>query len=136
MPLCPIKWHPLKFFAKLHKHPLLIADIVKGAVSDLRQFLPTKSPWKIMINLCLNIWFIKTSNCQQSFFGKRSRQKKHKFFIFLKDRYFVMGSPIDMNVGVFWETSGLSKMCGFSTFPEIQPKFCQFECQNLTAFKK
>ena len=31
----------------------------------------------------------------------RSRQKKHKFFIFLKDRYFVMDGPIDMNVGVF-----------------------------------
>ena len=27
--------------------------------------------------------------------------KKHKFFIFLKGRYFVVGGPIDMNVGVF-----------------------------------
>ena len=26
---------------------------------------------------------------------------EHKFFIFLKGRYFVMGSPVDMNVGVF-----------------------------------
>ena len=29
------------------------------------------------------------------------KKKKHKFFIFLKDRYFVMGNPIDMNDGVF-----------------------------------
>ena len=28
-------------------------------------------------------------------------QKKHKFFIVLKGRYFVMGGRIDMNVGVF-----------------------------------
>ena len=25
--------------------------------------------------------------------------------MYLKGRYFVMGGPIDMNVGVFWETS-------------------------------
>ena len=44
---------------------------------------------------------------------------------------------------------GLSKTCGFATFPEIQPKLCQFEIQpklcqfecrkveqNSTAFKK
>ena len=48
--LCPIKWRPLNFFVKLHKSPLLIASIVKGAVSGLRQFLATESPWKIMKN--------------------------------------------------------------------------------------
>ena len=58
-----------------------------------------------MINLCPIIWFIEISKCQQSYFGKRSRQKNHKFFIFLKGRYFVMGGSIDMNVGAFWETS-------------------------------
>ena len=35
---------------------------------------------------------------------------------------------------------GLSKMCGFATFPEIQLRLCHFECQkgdqNSTAFKK
>ena len=36
--------------------------------------------------------------------------KKQKVFIFLKDHYFVMGGPIDMNLCVFWETSkGLLK---------------------------
>ena len=32
---------------------------------------------------------------------KKEPPKKHMFFIFLKDRYFVMGGLIDMNVGVF-----------------------------------
>ena len=33
---------------------------------------------------------------------------------------------------------GLSKKCGFATFPEIQPNLCQFKKveQNSTAFKK
>ena len=48
MPLCPIKWRPLKVFAKLHKSLLLIANTVKGAVSGMRQFLATESFWKIM----------------------------------------------------------------------------------------
>ena len=39
-----MKWQPLKFFAKLHKSPLLIASIVKGAVLGLRQFLATEIP--------------------------------------------------------------------------------------------
>ena len=32
---------------------------------------------------------------------EKGAAKKHKFFIFLKGCYFVMGSPIDMNVDVF-----------------------------------
>ena len=43
VPLCPIKWRPFKVFVKLHKSPLLLANIVKGAVSDLRLFLATES---------------------------------------------------------------------------------------------
>ena len=35
------------------------------------------------------------------FLKKRSRQKKRKFFIFLKSPYFVMGGSIDMNICVF-----------------------------------
>ena len=58
MPLCPLKWWPLKFFAKLRKSPLLISNIVKGAVSGLRQFLTTESPWKIMNN---TFYFILTN---------------------------------------------------------------------------
>ena len=32
---------------------------------------------------------------------KKGATKKQTFFIFLKSCYFVMGSPIDMNVDVF-----------------------------------
>ena len=32
---------------------------------------------------------------------KGTAKKKHKFFIFLNGRYFVMGGPVDMNVDVF-----------------------------------
>ena len=36
------------------------------------------------------------------YFEKGAAKKKNsKFFIFLKGRYFVIGGPIDMNVGVF-----------------------------------
>ena len=50
VPLCPIKWQLLKFFTKLHESCLLIYNIIKGAVSGLRQFLATENPWKIMKN--------------------------------------------------------------------------------------
>ena len=52
-----------------------------------------------MINRCSNIWFNKNLKCHQF------KKTKHNFFIFLKTHYFVMGGSIDMNVGVFWETS-------------------------------
>ena len=35
------------------------------------------------------------------FILKKKPPKKHKFFMFLRGRYFVMGGPIDMNVDVF-----------------------------------
>ena len=34
------------------------------------------------------------------FILKKESLKKHKFFIHLKGRYFVMGGLIDMNIGV------------------------------------
>ena len=58
MPLCSIKWRPLKFFQKLHKNPLLIAKTVKVAVSGLRQFLATETTWKIIKNI---FYFILTN---------------------------------------------------------------------------
>ena len=39
LPLSSIKWRPLKVFTKLLESPLLLANIVKGALSDLRVFL-------------------------------------------------------------------------------------------------
>ena len=35
---------------KLYKSPLLIADIIKGAVSGIGQFLRTEKLWKLMKN--------------------------------------------------------------------------------------
>ena len=35
VPLCPIKLRPFKVFVELHKSPLVIVDIIKGAVLGL-----------------------------------------------------------------------------------------------------
>ena len=63
------------------------------------------------------------------FILKKRAAKKHKFFISLKSRYFVMGGPIDLNVGLFWETSA-----GFlSIVLQLCPKYgqlCQFNNQK------
>ena len=46
----------LKIFCEITQKP--IVNIVKGAVSSLRQFLATESPWKIMKN---TFYFILTN---------------------------------------------------------------------------
>ena len=35
------------------------------------------------------------------FFMKKEPPKRHNFFIYLKDRFFVMGGPYVMSFGVF-----------------------------------
>ena len=101
---------PLKFFANLHKSPLLIASIVKGAVSGLRQFLATESPWKIMKNafyfiltnlllgnqilliLCIlikpNVWYLWSLKILAI-----KRWFPFNFAKILQDRHFVVGGP-------------------------------------------
>ena len=73
VPLCPMKWWPFKVFVNLQKSFLLIANIVKGAGSGLRQFLATGSPWKLMKNafhFILNAPFVlKIFKCLSWFFG-------------------------------------------------------------------
>ena len=32
---------------------------------------------------------------------KKSRKKNHKFFVYVKGRYFMMCDPTDMNVGMY-----------------------------------
>ena len=55
-------------------------------------------------------------------FWKKEPPKKYKLFIFLKRRYYVMGGPIDTNVGVFRETSvGFLK----SVVLQLLPKYSQ-----------
>ena len=51
VPLFPMKCRPFKNFAKLREITLLIGNTVQGAVSGLRQFLATDSPWKMMKNV-------------------------------------------------------------------------------------
>ena len=88
-----------------------------------------------MINLCPNILFIKISKCLQFLFWKRSRKKRHKFFILLKDRYFVMGGPINMNVGVFWETSvGFLKSVVLQLFPKYSQSNVNLNVKSRAKF--
>ena len=58
------------------------------------------------------------------------KKKKHKLLIFLKSRYFVTSGSIDMNVGVFWETSvGFLKIVVVQLFPKYSQSYANFECQ-------
>ena len=53
------------------------------------------------------------------FILKKEPPNKRTFFIILKDRYFLMGGPTDMNIGVFWETSvGFLKSVVLQLFPK------------------
>ena len=72
-----------------------------------------------MINLCQNVFYsLKTPNVSNLFL-KNKPPKKHNFFVFFKGRYFVIGGPIDMNVGVFCETSvSLLKRVVLQLFPK------------------
>ena len=47
--------------------------------------------------------------------------------MFLRCRYFVMGSPIDKNVKVFWETSvGFLKCVVLQVFPKYSQSYVNF----------
>ena len=76
----------------------------------------------------------------ETFWKKRSHQKKHKSFIFLIGCYFIVGGLIDMNVGVFWETSVdflKSVICNFSrNIAKVMSIWMSKVEQNSTAFKK
>ena len=67
------------------------------------------------------------------------KEPPKKKIIFLKGRYFVMGGPIEMNVGVFWETSGgFLKSVVLQLFPKYNQSYVNLNVksrQNSTAFK-
>ena len=64
---------------------------------------------------------------------KEPLKKKQFFFIFLKDYFFLMGGPIDINVDVFWETSvGFLKSVLFKVMSIWMSKVAK----NSTVFKK
>ena len=115
-------------------------EVATSLARNFNNGWPLHLTFSNIINLCQNIWFIKNSKCQHFFIWIRRCQKKHKFFIFLKGCYFVMGSPIDMNVGEFWETSvGFLKVwiCYFSqNTAKVMSTWMSKVGQNSTAFKK
>ena len=120
------RWFPFNFAKNLQgryyvvgepKNFKLLADISfdsdfqKNVLSTTRNFnenWPLYLSFSNMITLCPNIWFIKNWKYQQFLFWKKELQKNISFSFFLKGRYFVMGGPIDMNVGVFWKYMSLS----------------------------
>ena len=79
-------------------------EVAASTARNFNNSWPLYLRFSNMINLCLNIWFIKNWKYQKILFCKRGCQKNLKLSIFLKGLHFVMGGPIDLNVGVFWET--------------------------------
>ena len=73
-------------------------------------------------------------------FKKKEPSKETQIFHISKGRYLVMGGPIDMNVGVFWETSvGVPKSVVFKSSRNIDKVMLIWMSkvdQNSTAFKK
>ena len=69
------------------------------------------------------------------FILKKEPPKKHKFFIFLKSCYFEMGASIDMNVGVFWETSvGFLKSVVLQLFPKYSQSYANLNVKSRPKF--
>ena len=69
------------------------------------------------------------------FILKKEPTKKHKCFIFLKGRYFVMGEPIDMNVDVFRETSvGFVKRVIFQLLMKYSQSYVNLNVKSRAKF--
>ena len=64
--------------------------------------------------------------------------QKKNFFVFLRGRYFLMGSSIDMNFDVFLETSvGFLKCVVLQLFPKYSQSYVILNVKKYkTAFKK
>ena len=64
---------------------------------------------------------------------KKEPLKKHKFLIFLKGRYFVIGGSIDMNV--FWENSvGLLKSVVVQLFSKYSRSYANSNVKSRPKF--
>ena len=64
-------------------------------------------------------------------------KEKHKFFIVLKGRYFVMGGRIDMNVDVFWETSvGFLKSVVLQLFSKYSQSNVNWNVKSRAKFNR
>ena len=73
------------------------------------------------------------------FILKKAPSKQAENFHFLKCHYFVIGGPIDMNVGVFWENFlSFLKIAVLQRFPKIAkfvPIWMKKLGQSLMALK-
>ena len=69
---------------------------------------------------------------------KKEPQKKHIFLIFLKDRYFVMGGSIDMNVIVFSAcfSVGFIKSVVVQIFPKHSQSYANLNIKSRPKLKK
>ena len=60
---------------------------------------------------------------------------KHKFFIFLKNRYFVVTDSVDMNVCVLWETFvGFPKSAVLKLFPKCSQNYANLNVKSKPKF--
>ena len=110
-------------------------EVATSTARNFNNSWPLHLNFSNMINTCLNIWFIKNRECQQFLFWQRSHQKKHKFFIFLKGRYFVIGGTILMDVGAFWETYvGSLKSVVLQLFPKYNQSYVNLNVKSRTKF--
>ena len=66
-------------------------EVATSTARNFNNSWPLYLNFSNMINLCLSIWFIENSKCQQFLFWKRSRQEKTKIFHILKGPLFRNG---------------------------------------------
>ena len=79
---------------------------------------------------------LNIQNLGNFYFEERAAKKTQIFlFIFLKSRYFIMGGIIDMNFGMFWETSvGFLKSVVLQFFPKYSQKYANFNVESRSKF--
>ena len=99
-------------------------------------------PWPLyliflnIINLCLNIWFIKNSECSQFFHLKKEPPKEHKFFIFRR-LLFRNGQPYWYECWrILREFFGFSKSNFSQNIARLMSKWMSKVGQNSTAYLK
>ena len=122
------RWFPFNFAKNLD------LDDIKWnySTSNFNNNWPLYFNFSNILNLCPSIWLIKNLNCMQFLFWKKSFQKT-QIFHFLKYRYFVMA--ININVGLFWETSvGFLKSAVLQLFPKYSQSYVNLNVKSRPKF--
>ena len=66
---------------------------------------------------------------------KKESLKKHKVFIFIKDCYFAIGGPFNLNVSVFRETSvAFPKSVILQLFPKYSQSYINLYVKSKQIF--